>query len=72
MPVAGTVNARSILTLTGILRDLEHLHIMRILFRFNFTIYATVLIKKAFVGNYFTPGDPWKRIRFRVVVVHVS
>lgn len=34
MPVAGKVNARSILTLTGILRDLEHLHIMRIHFFF--------------------------------------
>ena len=54
MPVVGKVNARSILTLTGILRDLEHLHIMRIhfFFSFNFTIYATVLIKKAFVGKY--------------------
>lgn len=36
-------------------------------FLFNFTIYATVLIKKAFVDNYFTPGDPLRTNPFRVV-----
>lgn len=50
MPVAGTMNARSI----------QHLYVFRdfgaftyIRFSFIFTIYATVSIKKeAFVGNY--------------------